>query len=193
MNKKEELDAVVNERKRLQDIIKRQENHLLKMDALKRTFVKAMVSNNLCMALPIYNYTKQGTSVIRIKDEYPLFIINIGEVVSLLASYTIPINFKVLRYFKKSQNNMKAGEYTWYTTSVLSKNDEIYLYIQDDENNIWKGPHAFVQLYRSFDGGMPFSNAVQWLGADKEEVQTIISAQESYKKLLKSKSGESGR
>jgi len=188
MGEKSKLEEALHEKQQLHDKIRSQEEVLMRLDALKRTFVKAMVKDDLYLGLPMSNYTKSSAEVIRVRDEYPLFILNVGEIVNLQANCIIPINFRVLRWFMKSRLSKRAGEYTWYTTTVLNKHDEVYLHIQDDENNTWRGADAFAKLHRSFDGEIPFTSAAQWLGVDKEEVQMIIRSQESYKRMMKWKS-----
>lgn len=178
------LEQALEQRKEIRAKIAKQETLLMELDALKRTFVKAMVKDHLFMGLPMSNYSNCGSSVIQVADQWPFLILNVGEVISLSSRVIVPINYRVLRRYKKSKVNKRSGDDTWYTTTVLSKNDEIYLVIRDDENNVWKGPDAFTQLFRSFEGGMAFTTALQWLGVDKEEVQEVFRAQKSYKKLL---------
>lgn len=180
MDKQPDLEELLNQRTKLLDKIKKQEDFLMELDALKRTLVKTLVRNDLYMGLPLSNYTPiQNFEPVSIQDEHPLFILNPG-IVPDTASGTvsthlpIPINLRILRCYKKSKLSKATRNTTWYTTTVIKKDGHLYFVIRDDENNIWKGHDIFHQFCQAFDSLDPFVNIEQWMGLDRTDVQLIV-------------------
>ncbi|ELA42731.1 uncharacterized protein VICG_00046 [Vittaforma corneae ATCC 50505] len=196
MDNKTKLEELLHQRTELLSKIKEQDAFLMELNAFKRTFVKALVKEDLYVGLPLSNY-EQTTNfeAVRIEDEYPLYILNIGEVHNIKQSvipqkYTVPVNFRALRYYKKSKINKKTRDFTWYTTTILNKNEEAYFIIRDDENNSWKGCDIFDQFCQSFDHRLAFNSIEEWLGLDKDEVQAMACNLNNQNAFLKTKEKE---
>lgn len=190
MDNKAKLEELLHQREELLNRVEEQEAFLMELDAYKRTFVKTLVKEDLYVGFPQPNYKQAADfEVVKIEDEHPLFILNIGEMQSakrdiIPQKYAVPINFRTLRYYKKSKINKKAGSHTWYTTTVLSKDGETYFVIKDSENNTWRGRDIFHQFCQSLDCTSSFNSIEEWLGLDKDEVQAMIRALDSCKVLL---------
>lgn len=181
MENTSEIEEVIQKRYVLENKIKEQKKILGELDALKRTFVKSMVKEELYMGLPLSTYKQdKNFEIIKINDKYPFIVLNMGEWCGFKHQTTSelspPINYKILRYFNKCRINKKDGENTWYTTTVLNKNEELYYIIKDDENNVWRGPNAFSNFSQLFDS-FPFSDIKQWLGLDNAEINAKIRSQ----------------
>lgn len=180
-----ELDELLMERKKLMDLLNKKEDVLGVLDAYKRTLVKALVKNESFFDLASDFRNDENFEIVRIEDEYPFFILNLGTLENLKQSEestrdTVPVNFRVLRQFNKTDSKDSAGELTWYTSTILKKDDKYYFRIKDDENKIWKGPNAFYDFCKAFNHPIPFKNIEEWFGLDKNVVISLFK-QKEYK------------
>ncbi|KAM0681649.1 hypothetical protein GINT2_000163 [Glugoides intestinalis] len=180
------LEELLSERNVLLNKLNRQEEKLDELDAYKRTIIKSLTVEDLFLGLPSNFENQANFSILQVDDQYPLFILNPGNLQYLKQDQNntediVPVNFKALRWFKKTKASKRTGEGTWYTSTIHKKDDKYYFIIKDDENNTWKGQNAFYEFSKCFEHAIPFKNVDEWIGLNKEAVKLLIkTSQKEY-------------
>lgn len=171
------IEKLLKEKKDLSDVVKKQKESIQRLYAYRRTFIKSLVNAELSVELPVKFEQKQDFEVLRIENG--LFLLGVGNSGRKDAD-GIPESFKVLRYFKKTINNPRANENTWYTTTVLNKNGQRYFIIKDDENNSWRGYDAFHSFVNSFAFRLPFNSVDEWIGLNNPKMIHMLKKQVNH-------------
>lgn len=175
------FEQLLVERNELLNKLNRQEDRLAEVDAYKRTIIKALTDEDLFLGLPSNFENQPNFSILQVDDQYPLFILNPGNLQYLKQAENdtkdvVPVNFKALRWFKKTNASKRTGEGAWYTSTIHKKDDKYYFVIKDDENNTWKGQNAFYEFSKCFEHPIPFRTIDEWIGFNKEAVRLLIKS-----------------
>lgn len=163
------LEELLKERQSICDKLTEQENTLMSLDAYKKTLIKCLCGSDFVICFPSELERNNQKSLVNVKEEYPLVIVNYGLLpASKTINSAIPNNFRSLRKFKRLGSE---NQFTWYTSTVYKKKNGYLYVIQDDENNTWQGIDAFADFSKSFNNKLPFRNVHEWLGLCSDEVK----------------------
>ncbi len=172
-----EIEDLLTERKNKEALIEKQEKKLMELKSHKRTIVSALCGNKTFYFYPRgIKYGKQE-ECIYINDEFPFYILNIGEIVDLGDGNYYRNNYKMVRKFVAHKNSRSSHPNIFYTTSVMIKNNnEKWFIITDDENNLIHGRDIFQSFKGWFDFELPFNTIEDWLGFTSDNFYSKIRA-----------------
>lgn len=174
-----ELEEGLATRQRLEEKLKQLKLRLTELNAHKNTLIMALTNNETTLDFPSYIEYNSHPKLIKIDDALPFYIFNLGKPTGTPFSgldskdTSYPINYKILRKYKKSILSKSSSDEVFYTTTILKKNENFTVLIKDDENNIWKGQEAFNDFAKSFSEPIIFKNMTEWLGLNNESVRKL--------------------
>lgn len=153
------------------------------LSAHKYTLVSMLRERKISAHYPIYPSISNGSIKypIKVEGDHPFFILNIGssklDSKAFFPSHSYLTNYKIMRPYKRNIKSNLQRDVILYSTTVFINNGFPFYMIQDEENNVWKGPNAFEEFSKYFSCELPFKNIEEWLGLDNEAVKKLLDKQ----------------
>lgn len=166
------------------------------VDSHLKTLISALSSPDCPMHTPSQISLDATFEPVFVKDKKPFYLMNIGTLPSknqlqfYISGVVYPVNYKILRKFKKNLFSKSIQNEVFYTTTVSQRGESKYYKITDDEGNSWTDLNAFSEFSNSFNGAFLFQSMEEWLGLENQDIQKRIALLNGYEDLMKhAKSG----
>lgn len=174
------IEGVLKIKADTENRIKRQVIKLMQLEAHKKTLVTTLVDSRISTNYPVAIKSAYNSGIYEIEGVHPIYILNLGSAVGgtyddQADAVRCPVDYKILRRFRRHLASKSSKEEIFYTSFVFHKNGHRYFVIKDDENNMCKGADAFAEFQSWFDTPIPFRDIEDWLGLYNPDIQSLIA------------------